>query len=315
MIWRVIPLAAAVLAVAGSSCSRIERLAGPKPGANSPDALRVPAFLRAGGRSGNSGVRVTLDDSSELSGEVTDRIKEREEDLMWTDPDNPEKSMEGMEEVMVDKGREGPWFVSYSKARRAAMRSGKPILVWFTDTQFSPLCRSLDSEVFSKGAFSEWAKGAIVRLRLDFNVKGVSGGQGQSAMDDKIRKENYLEELKRRYKVQGFPTVLLLTPDGKVAARYRGYRKSYFDFYEGRLRNDTGKAVDLHGEWRQSMAGRGYREWTDQEGRKVFAKLTRYKSGQLILVEPDGRNIRAKESRLSDGDRAWIASERAKRDN
>lgn len=312
---RVALLLGIVLAMAGSSCSRIERLTAPKPGANSVDALRVPAFLRAGGRTGNSGVRVTLDDSSVLSEETSDRIKAREQDLMWTDPDNPEKSMEGMEEVMVEQGREGPWYVSYSKARRAAMRSGKPLLVWFTDTQFSPLCRSLDSEVFSKENFGEWAQGALVRLRLDFNVKGVSRGQGQSAMDDKIRKENYLEELKRRYKVQGFPTVLLLTPDGKVAARYRGYRKSYFDFYEGRLKNDTGKAVNLHADWRRSMSERGYREWTDQKGRKVFAKLSRYNSGQMILVEPDGRNIRANENRLSDADRAWVASERAKREN
>ncbi|HCQ38603.1 MAG TPA: hypothetical protein DIV39_05570, partial [Verrucomicrobiales bacterium] len=59
----------------------------------------------------------------------------------------------------------------------------------------------------------------------------------------------------------------------------------------------------------------GYREWADQQGRKVFARLTRYKSGQLILVEPDGRKIRASESRLSDADRTWIAAERAKRDN
>ncbi len=315
MIREVIPLLVAALALTGSSCSRIERLAGPNPGANSPDALRVPSFLRAGGRSADSGVKVTLDDPGELSGEATDRIKAREQDLMWTDPDNPEKSMEGMEDVMVDQGREGPWYISYSKARRSAMRSGKPILVWFTNTQFSPLCRSLDSEVFSKVSFGEWAKEALVRLRLDFNVKGVSGGQGQSAMDDKIRKENYLEELKRRYKVQGYPTVLLITPDGKVAARYRGYRKSYFDFYEGRLKNDTRQAVKLHGEWRRSMAGRGYREWTDQQERKVFARLTRYKSGQLILVEPDGRKIRASESRLSEADQTWIAAERAKRDN
>ena len=312
---RVVLLLGIVLAMAGSSCSRIERLTGPKPSANSQDAFRVPAFLRAGGRTGSSGVKVTLDNSSELSGAASDRIKAREEDLMWTDPDNPEQSMEGMEDVMAEQGREGPWYVSYSKARRAAMRSGKPILIWFTDTRFSPLCRSLDSEVFSKAAFSDWAQNTLVRLRLDFNVKGVNGGQGQSAMDDKIRKENYLGELKRRYKVQGFPTVLVLTPDGKVASRYRGYRKSYFDFYEGRLKNDTGKAANLHGEWRRSMAVRGYREWTDRKGRKVFAKLSRYNSGSLILVEPDGRKIRADESRLSDTDRAWIASERAKREN
>jgi len=312
---KVIFLLGAGFAVVAGSCSRIERLAGLRPGMNSPDALRVPSFLRAGGQSGESGARVTLDGPSDLNEEDTDRIRAREEDLVWTDPDNPESSMEGMEDVMLETGREGPWYVSYTEARRSAMRAGKPLLIWFTNTQFSPLCRSLDKEVFSRGSFGEWAGDAVVRLRLDFNVKGESRDQGRSAMDDKIRKENYLEDLKRQYNVQGFPTVLLVSAHGKVAARYRGYRKSYSDFYEARVRNDTRKAIELHAEWRNSMSRRGYRQWTDEDGREVFARLSRYRAGQLILVEPDGKRIRASESRLSDADRSWIAKEKDKRAN
>ena len=44
-------------------------------------------------------------------------------------------------------------------------------------------------------------------------------------------------------------------------------------------------------------------------------KLDRHGWGQLMLGEADGGTIRAKGSRLSDRDRAWIASERAKRGN
>jgi hypothetical protein len=106
-----------------------------------------------------------------------------------------------------------------------------------------------------------------------------------------------------------------MNPDGTVVSRYRGYKKSFFDFYLARLKNDAGRAVQLHRKWQDNMGRRGYREWKDARGRTVFAKLTQYREGDMILVEPDGKRLRARESNLSSADRAWIAAEKAKRDN
>ena len=63
------------------------------------------------------------------------------------------------------------------------------------------------------------------------------------------------------------------------------------------------------------MARRGYREWTDERGRKLFAKLSRYREGELILVEPDGKRILARESKLSAEDRTWILRQKARAGN
>ncbi len=294
------------------SCSRIRQIEENR--APTPlEAYQVPPMLRGGGGRGDSEVKVTLEGGAGLSPDAVDRIRAREEDLMWTDPDNPEQGMEEMEVVIRKNARKGPWFVSYSEARRAAMREGKPLLVWFTDTQFSPLCRTLSSEVFSKGAFQQWAAREVIQVRLDFNVKGESGGTGQSAENDRIRKEDYLQSLKKRYQVRGLPTVLLLTPDGTVNSRYRGYKKTYFDFYLARLKNDATAAAELHSKWRLKMGRRGYREWEDNRGRTVFAKLLRYSKGELILVEPDGKKLRAREGKLGQEDQAWLAAEKAKR--
>ena len=272
-------------------------------------------MLQAGGRStgSNSEVKVTLDGQSELTPDLVDRIRAREEDLMWTDPDNPEQGMEEMGAITRPTARRGSWFVSYSEARRAAMREGKPLLVWFTDTQFSPLCRTLSREVFSKQGFQRWAAQEVIQVRLDFNVKGKSGGPAHSAENDRIRKENYLQALKKRYQVRGMPTVLILTPDGTVGARYRGYKKTYFDFYLARLKNDAAAAIELHGEWREKMGRRGYREWADTRGRTVFARLLRYSGGQMILVEPDGKKLRVREANLGPDDQAWLEDQKAKR--
>jgi hypothetical protein len=45
----------------------------------------------------------------------------------------------------------------------------------------------------------------------------------------------------------------------------------------------------------------------------VYAKLARYSGGEMILIEPDGKRLKALEKNLSGVDRAWIAAEKAKR--
>lgn len=296
-----------------SSCSRLKRMAA---GKQEPTRVAppVPAQFRGAGYR-DPVARVTLEDVTpqEVTEKNVGRLIEREKELMWTDPDNPETGLEGMEEIMALSAKRGPWLISFGEARRAAMREGKPILIWFTDTRSSPLCAYLSAEVFSKKEFSKWAEQEVVRLRLDFNVKGESRGQGHSAMDDKLRKEDYLEVLKKRYKVLGLPMVLLMAPDGTVTSRYRGYQKTYHDFYLSRLQNDVKIAKSHHEKWRSKMGRRGYREWNDNKGRTVFAKLSRYSGGEMILVEPDGKRLKALEKNLSSSDRAWIAEEKAKR--
>ena len=295
-----------------SSCGRLERLGEGQPEPTLTPPPVPPQFRPGGGGSSDAITRVTLEGGDEITPSAVEKIRARERDLVWTDPDNPESGLQGMEEVMAKSASRGPWLISFSEARRAAMREGKPLLIWFTDTRRSIMCRSLSAEVFSQQKFGSWAEKEVVRLRLDFNVEGVSRA-GREAEEDRIRKEDYLESLKKRYKVRGLPTVLLMTPDGTVTSRYRGYQKTYGDFYISRLQNDVRTAGEHHEKWKESMARRGYREWEDKRGRTVFAKLARYKDGEMILVEPDGKRLKAQLSNLSSKDRAWIAAEKARR--
>ncbi len=232
---------------------------------------------------------------------------------MWTDPDNPEQELKGMAEVIAKGARRGPWRASFLEGKKAAMREGKPLVVWFTDTKRSPLCRALSAEVFSKAAFGSWATEEVVRVRLDFNVRGEASGPDSSAMDDRIRKLDYLESLKKRYKVLGLPTVLVMAANGTVTGRYRGYQRTYGNYYVTRLQHDAAAAKKHHEDWIQKMGRRGYRQWNDAKSRTVFAKLLRYKDGELILVEPDGRRLKAMEGNLSGADQDWVRREKQKR--
>ena len=231
-----------------------------------------------------------------------------DEDIVWTDPDNPDAPLPDLEETLATVKHRGPWMESYQNARKTAMRQGKPLLIWFTDTLRSPLCRVLSAELLSQQQFGSWAGENVVRLRLDFNVKDKNA-------DDRLRKAEYLGTLKKRYKAKGLPTMLVMAPDGTVTGRYRGYKRGDPEFYWGRLKNAAAAAESHHTEWKSKMERQGYRDWQDRKGRRLFAKMIRYRKGEMILVEPDGRKALAKESKLSDGDRLWIANEKAKRGN
>lgn len=105
------------------------------------------------------------------------------------------------------------WATNYDEALAAAKSSGKPILADFTGSDWCGWCIKLQEETFSKEAFADYAKENLVLLELDYpNAKEQS---------DEVRKQN--EELKNKFEVRGFPTLVLINGDGKEIARQVGY--------------------------------------------------------------------------------------------
>jgi thioredoxin-related protein len=269
----------------------------------------IPPQMRA--RSEASGTPVTTGPpTAEQVAKITP-----DEEIVFTDPDNPDAGIPELSAVLDAAAvRRGPWEQSESVARRRAMREGKPLLIWFTDSQSSPMCKALSQELFSTPAFDEWAGDKLVRLKVDVNggVDDVS-----LSLDEKqtrlIEIERHAKELKKRFKVLGHPTVLMVNNLGEVIGRYRGYQRGEADYFWGLIRQGEAVFTNAYGPWRAGMERKGYREWSDRRGRKVFARLVRYDKGSLDLVEPDGTRSRTREERLSDQDREWIADQKKQR--
>ena len=68
----------------------------------------------------------------------------------------------------------GPWEESETIAKQRAAREGKPLLIWFTDSARSPMCKALNQELFSTPDFGMWASEKIIRLRVDANVAAAN---------------------------------------------------------------------------------------------------------------------------------------------
>ena len=105
------------------------------------------------------------------------------------------------------------WMVGYKKAMEKAKAEDKQVLINFTGSDWCGWCIKMDEETFSKPAFKKYADENLVLLMVDF--------PRNKEQSDKIKKQN--EKLKQEYKVQGFPTFVLLDSDGKVLEKRPGY--------------------------------------------------------------------------------------------
>lgn len=105
------------------------------------------------------------------------------------------------------------WSTDFNKSLEQAKKEGKHVLVDFSGSDWCGWCIKLDKEVFSQEAFKDYAKDNLVTVMLDFPKS--------KSQSDEVKAQN--KELQKKYEVRGFPTVLVLNPDGELVAK-TGYR-------------------------------------------------------------------------------------------
>ena len=114
--------------------------------------------------------------------------------------------------VASSEAAEG-WKTYYTTALAQAAKEDKMVLLDFTGSDWCGWCIKLQKDTFSKSEFEKFAQESLVLVELDF-----PRGKTQS---DELKKQN--EELAEKFGVQGFPTLVLLDPQGKEATRNVGY--------------------------------------------------------------------------------------------
>jgi len=102
---------------------------------------------------------------------------------------------------------EGNWTTDFGKVLQQAKTEKKMVLMNFTGSDWCGWCIKLDKEVFSQPAFKDYADKNLVLMEVDFPNK-----KKQSA---DLKKAN--KELQKRYKIEGYPTLIVLNSEGKIA--------------------------------------------------------------------------------------------------
>jgi hypothetical protein len=276
-------------------------------------ASGIPPQLRARGGT-DPGTPVVPGGNTPASAVIPANITP-EDEIVFTDPDNPDANLPELSTILTAPKRRSPWEESETIARQRASREGKPLLIWFTDSAHSPMCKAIAQELFNSPDFEKWASEKIIRLRVDGNVRANDLVQDPNlslgdADNRRIELAKYVVRMKKTYKVLGQPSLYMLNPSGEVIGRYRGYKRGEADYTWGLLKQAEAVSANAYKAWRTGLEKKGYREWSDRKDRKVFAKLASYSHGALILIEPDGTRCRTHENKLSDADREWITAQK-----
>ena len=110
------------------------------------------------------------------------------------------------EEKEAPAEAEFPWELDWTKATARAKAEGKDLLINFTGSDWCGWCIKLDKEVFSQGDFASTAGKKFVFVFMDFpNAEDLKA---------KVVDPEMADELKEKYGVQGFPSILLVSADG-----------------------------------------------------------------------------------------------------
>ena len=97
------------------------------------------------------------------------------------------------------------WSEEYDKALAQAKADKKLVLLDFTGSDWCGWCIKLDKEVFSQAEFGEYAKKNLVLVELDF--------PRSKEQSKEIKAQN--SKLQGEFKIQGYPTIIVLNADGK----------------------------------------------------------------------------------------------------
>ena len=108
---------------------------------------------------------------------------------------------------------ESTWLTDLPKAEAQAKAENKMVLMDFTGSDWCGWCIKFKKDVLDTPEFHAYAAKNLVLVELDYPNK--------KPQSDQLKKTNSM--LSKKYKVSGFPTLVVLDKDGNEIGRQVGY--------------------------------------------------------------------------------------------
>lgn len=118
------------------------------------------------------------------------------------------------------------WMTSYDEALHQAKETTKPIVLFFTGSDWCTWCHKLENESLQTPEFAQSAGKDFIFLKLDFPMK-----KGQ---DSKVTEQN--KGLQQKFSVRSFPSIIVLDANGDLVGA-TGYRPGGGRQYGEHLKN------------------------------------------------------------------------------
>ena len=109
-------------------------------------------------------------------------------------------------------GAETQWLTSVPDAEARAKAEHKLVFLNFTGSDWCEACKILDKEVLNKPEFASYASTNLVLVTLDYPINVKQPKELTEAND----------QLQKKYNIEGFPTLMVLKPDGTVVWTHLG---------------------------------------------------------------------------------------------
>ena len=102
------------------------------------------------------------------------------------------------------------WHTDLEKSIEISTKEKKPLMLFFTGSDWCGWCIRLQKEVFYKPEFIEWANKNVILVDIDFP-------RNKSKQSIELQQQNNL--LQQQFGVQGYPTIHFVRPekiDGRI---------------------------------------------------------------------------------------------------
>jgi thioredoxin-related protein len=102
------------------------------------------------------------------------------------------------------------WHTDMNKAIAISQKENKPMMLFFTGSDWCGWCIRLQKEVFLTETFTKWAKDNVVLVELDYPKS--------KPQTDAIKQQN--SQLQQTFSVQGYPTVFFVNAKKTEKEKY-----------------------------------------------------------------------------------------------
>ena len=124
----------------------------------------------------------------------------------------PEKQAEGESKTPGSWGA-AAWHTNWESAAAESSSTGKPVMLFFTGSDWCGWCKKLKREVFDTSEFQSWASSKVVLLELDFPRNKPQSTQVKAAN----------QRLSQKFGVRGYPSIFFANAKGTPVGSPFGY--------------------------------------------------------------------------------------------
>jgi protein disulfide-isomerase len=162
------------------------------------------------------------------------------------------------------------WYTNYADALKASQSTSKPIVLFFTGSDWCTWCNKLEKEALQTPDFINRVGDKLIFVKLDYPRKGNANAD--------IVAQN--AELLKKYSVHGYPTLILINPQEQQIG-ITGYRPGGGQDYADHLL----KMVNEYSDYKNKMSRLDNTEYNGKDLKRL------YQQSQELGLKADSAHI------------------------